>query len=105
MQVPNTYNQPRRDQRQKVVSFNIAPGYQRGVDAHTLVSVNAFYRRDQVNYYPSRDLLDDSPATLAQNRSLANFGVRADLSSVRGRHNWKAGVQATQTRLDEKFSL
>ena len=29
MQVPNTYDQPRQDQRQKVVSFNIAPGYQR----------------------------------------------------------------------------
>ena len=105
MQVPNTYDQPRQDQRQKVVSFNIAPGYQRSIDAHTLVSVNAFFRRDQVDYYPSRDPLDDSPATLAQGRFLTNFGVHADLSQVKGRHNWKAGLQATQTRLDESFSL
>ncbi|MEO8052258.1 MAG: TonB-dependent receptor, partial [Acidobacteriota bacterium] len=105
MQVPNTYDQGPQDQRQKVVSFNIAPGYQRSVDAHTLLSVNAFLRRDQVDYYPSRDPLDDSPATLAQDRSLTNFGIHADLSSVRGRHNWKGGLQATQTRLDENFSL
>jgi len=105
MQVPNTYDQSRQDQRQKVVSFNIAPGYQRSIDTHTLVSVNAFFRRDQVDYYPSRNPLDDSPATLAQNRFLTNFGLHADLSSVRGRHNWKAGLQATQTRLDEQFSL
>ncbi len=105
MQVPNTYDQPFQDQRQKVVSFNIAPGYQRSIDAHTLLSVNAFFRRDQVDYYPSRDPFDDSPATLAQGRFLTNFGLHADLSGVRGRHNWKAGLQATQTRLDESFSL
>ncbi len=105
MQIPNTYDQPRQDQRQKVVSFNVAPGYQHTIDSKTLVSVNAFVRRDQVNYYPSGDLLDDSPATLAQDRSLTNFGVHSDLSHVQGRHNWKAGVNAVQTRLDEKFSL
>ena len=75
MQVPNTYDQPRQDQKQKVVSFNIAPGYQHTLDARTLLSVNAFVRRDQVDYYPSRDPLDDSPATLAQDRSLTNFGA------------------------------
>lgn len=105
MQVPNTYDQPRQDQRQKVVSFNIAPGYQRTIDARTLISVNAFVRRDRVDYYPSRNPLDDSPATLAQDRSLTNFGVHSDLSHVEGRHNWKVGLNATQTRLDEQFSL
>ncbi len=105
MQIPNTYDQPDQDQRQKVVSFNIAPGYQHTIDAKTLLSVNAYARRDQVHYYPSRDPLDDSPATLAQDRSLTNYGVHADLSHLQGRHNWKAGVNATQTRLDEAFSL
>jgi hypothetical protein len=105
LQVPNTYDQPRQDQRQKVVSFNIAPGYQRIIDSRTLVSINAFFRRDQVNYYPSADPLDDSPATLAQDRSLTNFGVHSDLSRVQGRHNWKAGLNVAQTRLDEDFTL
>ena len=61
MQVPNTYDQARQDQKQKVVSFNIAPGYQHTIDARTLVTVNAFFRRDRVNYYPSRDPLRRFP--------------------------------------------
>lgn len=105
LQVPNTYAQPLQDQRQKVVSFNIAPGYQRTMDSRTLLSVNAFFRRDEVDYYPSRDPFDDSPATLAQDRSLENFGIHADLARVDGRHNWKAGVNSMQTNLDEVFRL
>jgi hypothetical protein len=105
LQVPNTYDQPRQDQRQKVVGFNIAPGYQHTLDAHRLFSVNAFFRRDEVDYYGSRDPLDDSPATLAQARALANMGVRADLSGAQGRHNWKAGLNASRTRLNEEFRL
>jgi outer membrane cobalamin receptor len=105
MQVPNTYDQARQDQKQKVVSFNIAPGFQRTLDANTLITVNAYGRRDRVNYYPSRDPLHDSPATVAQDRSLTNIGVHADVSRLQGRHNWKAGLNATQTRLDEAFSL
>ncbi|MGC9969211.1 MAG: TonB-dependent receptor [Bryobacteraceae bacterium] len=105
LQVPNTYDQARQDQRQKVVSFNLAPGYQHTLDARTLVSVNAFFRRDRVNYYPSRNPLDDSPATLSQDRSLTNLGVHADLARVQGRHNWKVGLNAAQTRLGEAFTL
>ena len=104
-QVPNTYDQPSQDQRQKVVSFNIAPGYQRIIDIHTLFSANVFFRRDQVDYYPSRDLLDDSPATVAQDRSLTNFGLHSNLAGAQGRHTWKTGLQATETRLDESFQL
>lgn len=104
-QVPNTYDQPSQDQRQQVVSFNIAPGYQHTLDSRTLLSVHAFARRDQVDYYPSRDVLDDSPATLAQDRSLANLGLDADVTGVQGRNNWKAGLNLTHTRLDEEFSI
>src|SRR5260370_33240366 len=105
LQIPNTYAQTLQDQRQKVVSFNIAPAYQRAIYSNRLLSVNAFVRRDQVDYYPSRDPLDDLPATLAQNRSLMNFGVHSDLSGVDGPHNWKIGLNLMQTRLDEQFSL
>jgi len=104
-QVPDTYDQPLQDQRQKVVSFNIAPGYQRTLDSRTLLTINAYVRRDAVDYYPSRDPFDDSPATLAQSRTLMNAGVHSDLARVDGRHNWKIGVNAMQTRLDERFSL
>lgn len=105
LQVPNNYDQPRQDQRQKVVSFNIAPGYQRTLGSRTLLSAGAFIRRDQVNYYPTRNPFDDSPATLAQDRSLTNFGMHADLVHGQGRHNWKAGIHGMQTRLREFFQL
>ncbi len=104
-QIPNTYDQPRQDQRQKVASFNVAPGVQHTVSAKTLLSVNAFYRRDQVNYYSSRNVFDDAPATLSQDRSLDNFGMHANLSHVSGMHNVKVGLQLSQTRLDERFAL
>ena len=45
------------------------------------------------------------PATLAQHRSLTNYGLHSDLSRVEGRHNLKAGVNVTQTKLSEAFSL
>src|SRR5262249_46492027 len=53
----------------------------------------------------SGDPFDDSPATLAQHRTLTNWGVRADVSFVNNRHNLKAGGQFSQTRLNENFSL
>ena len=62
-------------------------------------------RRDEVTYYPSRNLLDDLPATLSQDRSLLNYGIHTDLSHVRGRHNFKVGVDLKQTHLDEEFRL
>jgi hypothetical protein len=104
-QTPNNYDQPNQDQRQKVDTFNVAPGYQHTFSAHTLLTVNPFVRRDHVNYYPSRDAFDDTPATLAQDRILTNYGVRADVSHIHGIHNFKFGVQLTQTRLNETFGL
>jgi hypothetical protein len=105
LQVPNTYDQPRQDQKQKAVSFNAAAGYQRTLHPGALLSLNVFLRGDRVSYYPSRDPFDDSPATLAQYRTLSNFGMRSDLAGAKGRHNWKTGLSAGQTRLHENFSL
>lgn len=104
-QVPNTYDQPEQDQRQKVVSFNIAPGYQRTFGATTLLTINPWVRRDLVNYYPSGDPFHDMPATISQRRTLLNYGARADLAIVSGRHNLKIGTELKQTRLDEAFGL
>lgn len=103
-QTPNTYDQPNQDQRQKVTTFNIAPGYQRTISASTLLTINPFIREDNVHYYPSRDSFDDTPATISQDRRLINYGLKTDLSHVRGRHNIKIGALLTQTRLKESFS-
>jgi hypothetical protein len=104
-QVPNTYDQPNQDQRQQVVSFNIAPGYQHSFGASTLLTVNPWVRRDDVNYYPSGNPFNDTPATLAQHRTLTNWGTRMDVASVIGRHNIKIGAELKQTRLGEEFTL
>lgn len=104
-QVPNTYEQPGQDQRQRVSSFNVAPGYQHVFSANALFTVNPFIRRDQVDYYPSRDPEDDIPATLSQARSLLNYGMRSDFSYTRGVHNVKSGIQVTQVRMHEGFGL
>ena len=104
-QIPNTYDQPGQDQRQRVLSFNIAPGYQHTYGANTLLTINPWVRRDFVNYYPSRDPFQDLPATLSQDRHLLNYGVRADISMVKGRHNLKVGTELKQTRLFEDFAM
>jgi hypothetical protein len=104
-QVPNTYDQLGQDQKQRVLTFNIAPGYQHAFGSGMLLSLNPFYRSDQVNYYPSRDPFADTPATLAEQRRLLNWGFRADFSYVKGAHNIKVGTQVMQTRLKEDFSL
>jgi hypothetical protein len=104
-QVPNDYDQLAQDQKQRVLTWDIAPGYQHTFGSTTLLTVNAFSRRDQVNYYGSRDPFDDNPVTESQNRFLTNYGVKADLATTYKRHNLKFGTQIQQTRLLENFSL
>lgn len=104
-QVPNTYDQLAQDQRQRVLTFNVAPSYQHAFGAGALATVNAWVRRDRVSYYPSRDPFADTPATIAEGRTLTNYGLKTDLSYVAGRHNIKIGAQAMQSRLWERFNL
>jgi hypothetical protein len=105
IQIPNAYDQLAQDQRQRVLTWNIAPGYQRTFNSHTLLTLNPYIRTDQFNYYASRDPFADTPATQSQSRRLMNYGLRGDLSFVSGRHNVKAGMDLKQTRLLERFSF
>jgi len=105
IQIPNSYDQLRQDQRQRVLTWSVAPGYQHTFGAHTLLTINPYIRKDQFNYYASRDLFNDTPATQSQSRQLLNWGVKADLSSTHGRHNLKYGVDLKQTRLLENFGF
>ena len=41
-QVPNTLDQPNQDQRQKVLTYNIAPGYQHAFGAGAVLTINTF---------------------------------------------------------------
>jgi len=104
-QIPNTFDQQDsgQDQRQKMVTFNVAPSWTHLFSTTTLLTANAFVRHDQVNYYPSADPLNDQPETVAEERHLTNSGVRLDLSHVKGHHNLKVGFQYSHTGLLEDF--
>jgi len=104
-QIPNDYDQLAQDQHERVLTWNIAPGYQHTFSAHTLLTINPYIRKDQVNYYASRDPFADTPATQSQNRQLLNWGVKADIATTQGHHAIKYGVDLKQTRLLENFGF
>ena len=106
-QIPNQYDQQSvgQDQRQRVLSYNIAPGYQHTFNPGMLLTVNGWVRQDQVHFYPSADIFSDTPATLSQQRRLMSLGGRGELAYTRGKHNLRFGAQIMQTRLAEAFQL
>lgn len=104
-QIPNTYDQLSQDQRQRATTFSVAPGYQHTFGSTSLLTIDPYFRQDRVDYWPSRDQLDDTPATVAQNRHLTNIGVSSNFAWVKGIHNLKIGTQIMQTQLKENFSL
>jgi hypothetical protein len=104
---------PAQDQRAQISTFNIAPVWTRLISPTTLVTVGAFVRRDHFNYYPSANVFADgtgtipggSSATLNQDRTLTNAGLRADVSYVKGANNIKVGGTFQHTFLTEKFNF
>ena len=106
-QTPNQFDQQTlgQDQRQLVHSVNIAPGYVHIFSATTVLSVNPYYRLDNVRYFASPDPFSDQTMTFSQSRRLNNAGVKADLSYVKGRNNAKFGVQLSHTFLTESFKF
>ena len=97
------------DQRSQIRTFNIAPSWNRVLSNNAVFTLGSFVRRDQYNYYPSRNLFDDlSPIqqeSVAQDRTLTNAGVRTSLSYVKGIHNLKIGGTYQQTFLNENNAL
>ncbi|MGB8259397.1 MAG: TonB-dependent receptor [Terracidiphilus sp.] len=102
---------PATDQRAKIGTFNVAPTWTHVLNPTAVLNAGAFVRKDQFDYYPSRNPLSDvGPAdlqreTVAQSRSLTNLGLHSDLSWNRGAHNVKGGVTYQQTLLRESFGL
>lgn len=106
-QVPNTYDQQTsgQDQRQQLLSFNIAPSYLHQFTPNLLLNVTAYLRQDHVEYFPSANMFADRPATLAQNRRLMNTGMKVDLSYNKSVHSLKLGAQFDHTFLSENFRI
>jgi hypothetical protein len=99
------------DQRALIKSFNIAPTWTRVVSPATVFSLGGWVRRDAFNYYPSKNPFADlgpsnlQQETISQYRTLANTGLRSELSYVKGIHNIKVGATYQQTFLTEHFNL
>ncbi len=93
------------DQKSKIETFNISPTYTRTLGANGVLNFAPYIRRDSYNYYPSKNPLADlgpiQQETVAQQRSLTNAGVRADVTYNRGRNNFKVGGMYQQTFLRE----
>ena len=106
-QNPNQYDQQAagQDQRGQIFTYNVSPSWTHIINAQSLISVNPYIRQDNFHYYPSKDPFSDTPATLAQDRSLRNAGIKADYSYARGIHTFKTGVMFYHTFLHEGFSL
>jgi hypothetical protein len=81
------------------------------INPATVLTTNYYYRRDNFHYYPSDNPFADLGApdlqqeSISQQRSLANTGLRSDITYTRRIHNVKAGVSYGQTFLNEDFQL
>jgi hypothetical protein len=99
------------DQRSQIRTFNVAPSLTHLINSNTVLTVGAFVRRDQYNYYPSANPFADlgptdlQRETVSQLRFLTNAGIRADISYVKGINNIKAGITYEQTFLREHDNL
>jgi Carboxypeptidase regulatory-like domain/TonB-dependent Receptor Plug Domain len=99
------------DQRSQIQTFNIAPTWTRVLNPNAVFTLGAFVRRDAYNYYPSDNAFADlgppdlQSESIGQSRTLANTGVRSDLSYAKGIHNIKVGATYQQTFLSENFGL
>jgi hypothetical protein len=99
------------DQRALIKTFNIAPSWTRVISPTTVFSLGGWVRRDAFNYYPSNNPFADlgpsnlQQETVSQYRTLANIGVRSDLSYVKGINNVKLGATYQQTFLTEHFNF
>lgn len=105
IQIPNTFDQLPQDQRQRVLTWSAAYGYQHIFNTTMMLSVNTYAREDEFGYFPSRNFFADTPATQSQNRHLLNYGIKSDLSKTVGRHSLKFGIDLKQTRLLEEFGF
>src|SRR5437868_5977907 len=104
-QTPNTFDQQAvgQAQRQLVNTINLAPSWVHIFGSTTVLSVTPYYRLDVVKYFPTSNIFSDQPLTFGESRRLNNYGIKTDLSYVKGKHNAKFGAQFYNTRLTEGF--
>ena len=107
--VQNGLNSAATNQRSKIQTVDVAPTYTRTINDAMVLNFAPYFRRDEYNYYPSNNLLNDfgpiQQESVMQERSLTNVGVHSDVSYVRGHNNVKVGGMYQQTFLRENDTL
>jgi Carboxypeptidase regulatory-like domain/TonB-dependent Receptor Plug Domain len=98
------------DQRTQIRTFNISPNWTHILNSNTVLTMGAYVRHDQFNYYPSPNPFADLIPNLqlesvSQLRFLTNAGARASIAYVKGINNIKAGIVYQQTFLREHDNL
>lgn len=106
-QTPNSFDTEAlgQDGRSQIRNVNVAAGWTHVIRPEWLTSVTPFYRRDRAQYFPSRNVFADTPATLAQDRTLSNAGLRAETQYTAKAYTLKAGGTYWRTHLHEQFSV
>ncbi len=121
-QNPNTYDQqapapdpvtgaalPASDQRTQIGTFIISPTYTHVIGNNAVFNLNPYVRKDYFYYYPSANPFSDffvnQNESINQERTLLNYGVRADLSYTRGKQAFKLGAVYQQTPLRESTAF
>jgi len=97
------------DQKSRIGTVDISPSYTRVLTQSSVWNLGAYFRKDDYHYNPSGDPLADlgpvQQQSIGQDRSLANEGLRTDLSYVKGPNSMKFGATYEQTLLDESDEL
>ena len=98
------------DQRAKIRTWNIAPSWIRVINPKTVLTVGAWARQDQFNYYPSDNPFADfvpnlQTTTVGQSRRLTDLGGQASISWHHGIHDIRAGIQWYDKILTESDSF
>ncbi len=99
------------DQHSKIETFNIAPSYTHILSNDAVLNIGPYVRKDAYNYYPSGNPLTDlgppnlQRESIAQQRTLLNAGVHAELSYAKGINTALAGAVYEHTFLREHDHL
>lgn len=106
-QTPNSYDAQAtgQDQRSAMRNVNLAAGWTHSFSPALLTSFTPFVRHDEARYLPSANPLADATATLQQDRTLTNFGVRGEAVYAKRGHTAKLGSTYWRTLLHERFDV
>ena len=105
--VPNTFDQNDvgQAQHQNIATFNVAPGYSRVIGGEHAVHGQRLRAAGSPDVPPSANRSPTCPATVSQDRTLTNYGGKADITINAGPHSIKFGGTISATKLHEQFTF